>query len=48
MEQCLWLPVPQGSELLDITSLHFAVAPDRVNIHIDQTVFVFEGEKLNQ
>jgi hypothetical protein len=28
---------------LDITSLHFAVAPDRVNIHIDQTGFLFEG-----
>jgi hypothetical protein len=28
---------------LDITSLHFAVAPDRVNIHIDETGFVFEG-----
>ena len=31
---------------LDITSLHFAVAPDRVNIHIDQTGFVFEGANL--
>jgi hypothetical protein len=30
-------------EPLDITSLHFAVAPDRVNIHIDETGFVFEG-----
>lgn len=28
---------------LDITSLHFAVAPDRVNVHIDETGFVFEG-----
>jgi hypothetical protein len=28
---------------LDITSLHFAVAPDRVNVHIDQTGFLFEG-----
>jgi len=27
----------------DITSLHFAVAPDRVNVHIDETGFVFEG-----
>jgi hypothetical protein len=31
-------PQPQ-----DITSLHFAVAPDRVNVHIDETGFVFEG-----
>nr|WP_233285847.1 hypothetical protein [Bradyrhizobium brasilense] len=31
-------PAPQ-----DITSLHFAVAPDRVNVHIDETGFVFEG-----
>jgi hypothetical protein len=28
---------------LDITSLHFAVAGDRVNVHIDETGFVFEG-----
>jgi len=28
---------------LDITSLHFAVAADRVNVHIDETGFVFEG-----
>jgi hypothetical protein len=28
---------------LDITSLHFAVASDRVNVHIDETGFVFEG-----
>jgi hypothetical protein len=31
-------PQPQ-----DITSLHFAVAPDQVNVHIDETGFVFEG-----
>lgn len=31
-------PQPQ-----DITSLHFAVAPDRVNVHIDETGFVFEA-----
>ncbi len=30
-------------EPLDLTSLHFAVAPDRVNVHIDETGFVFEG-----
>jgi hypothetical protein len=30
-------------EPLDITSLHFAIAPDRVNVHIDETGFVFEG-----
>jgi hypothetical protein len=29
-------------EPLDISSLHFAVAPDRVNVHIDETGFVFE------
>ena len=28
---------------LDITSLHFAVAGDRVNVHLDETGFVFEG-----
>jgi hypothetical protein len=28
-------------EPLDISSLHFAVAPDRVNVHIDETGFVF-------
>lgn len=28
---------------LDITSLHFAVAPGRVNIHIDEAGFAFEG-----
>jgi hypothetical protein len=28
---------------LDLTSLHFAVAPGRVNIHIDQTGFVLVG-----
>ncbi len=33
----------KNPEPLDITSLHFAVAPDRVNVHIDETGFVFEG-----
>jgi hypothetical protein len=28
---------------IDLTSLHFAVAPERVNIHIDQTGFVILG-----
>jgi len=28
-------------EPLDISALHFAVAPDRVNVHIDETGFVF-------
>jgi hypothetical protein len=28
---------------LDLSSLHFAVAPDRCNIHIDQTGFVILG-----
>jgi hypothetical protein len=39
-------PRPPGAEPLDITSLHFAVAPDRVNIHIGQRGFVFEGANL--
>jgi hypothetical protein len=30
-------------EPLDLSSLHFAVAPDRANVHIDETGFVFEG-----
>jgi hypothetical protein len=31
------------STALDLSSLHFAVAPDRCNVHIDQTGFVIVG-----
>lgn len=31
------------SKSLDLSSLHFAVAPDRCNVHIDQTGFILIG-----
>jgi len=34
---------PASSSSHDLSSLHFAVAPDRFNVHIDQTGFVIVG-----